>query len=212
MITDYIILAVVITGAILHFKKGFVKSVIGLVDNLGSAILSVIVINPVFLWAKSSSFYVYLVDVISKYIPLDKFAQNLISGGEGMFSKLFASMFEDFATLHGAEIVRGIAENIAGFVFKAALFIILFLIFKLMFKIAEKIAGAIMSLPLFNIINKILGIVVGGVKYFLIIYALIGIAVVLLPKGAENIVYNLFENSKLSGVLLHNNAIIKFFS
>ena len=182
---DVFFIAVVLVLGFIGYKKGFVKTIVGMMSLVASVVLAVIlcpVVKDLFIsmGIKDAVYAVVLSKVSSKIdgamVAVPSFLASLVEGGKN-------SAVSDFATR-----VTDMVLNVFAFI-SVVLFsrILIFIIEKVM-KVAEKIPGIKAS-------NKILGLAFGLLKGLIIVYIIIILFVGILPISSESSFKSQIENS-----------------
>ena len=162
-VTDIIFIAIIAAFALVGLIRGFAKQILGLVSGLVGIVVSFFVLIPVFNFLMGIEFISALVNKIGAGITID--------------IAFLAHIAESAGKTQG--------ELVAEYIFKVILFIIIAILCGLVIKILKKVVLAIVSLPVINALDKILGLalgacwgvlLIGGV--FLVLYWLKDISVV----------------------------------
>ncbi len=176
-LVDIILVAVILIAVISGWKKGFIRTFMGLISFAASIVLTWLLYNPVskFIYDK------FLLGGISRYIE-NAFEAEL--GGSGAsLGELFAELpdvftnflnrfsntndavtfYSENANATSAQLSRFMAEPIADSLSKIIAFVGLFIIIYIVLKLLTKLLDKIVKLPLLNGVNKFLGIVLGAV-------------------------------------------------
>jgi len=180
---DLIIIAVFVVSIILGWRRGFVRSITGVVSIAGAVAATYFLYTPV-----SRFFYdkIFL-NNITGYVQ-SAFDRDIGATGKSvsdLFSELpefFTNFLNRFSTQAAAEeyyrsnpdstsaeLSRFLAEPIASTVSKVVAVVALFFVSFIIFKLLTALLDKVVKLPLLNGVNRALGLVFG---------ALVGISVV----------------------------------
>ncbi|MBQ3100474.1 MAG: CvpA family protein [Clostridia bacterium] len=175
-LVDIILVAVILITVISGWKKGFIRTFMGLVSFAASIIVTWLLYNPVakFIYDK------ILLGTVSDYIE-NVFETELGGSGaslERLFAELpdsFTNFLNRFSTTDNAaafysentgatssQLSRFMAEPIAETLSKVIAFIGLFIVIYIILKLLTKLLDNIVKLPLLNGVNKFLGLVLGA--------------------------------------------------
>jgi len=187
---DIAIAVVALIFIIVNVCKGFVKQVFGIIATIGSLIIAYYL----------CSWFADLVN--SQFGWRDKLAASILNGFKDN-SAFNASLSEEnvraavdaaglpqligdiavklIGTMGGAEmnVAQFLSAVIAKYVFLTGAYIILFIVFRLILGLVKFILLKIVSLPILNGINRLLGLVLGVIKALFYIYLVIYIINVL---------------------------------
>ncbi|MCD8315431.1 MAG: CvpA family protein [Firmicutes bacterium] len=223
MIFDVIVLAVIILTVFLAFKRGFVRTVMGLISAVlvffaaifFTPYVSEIVYNNIILPELASGIGTTLESSLSTTgdivdsVDLD----NLAPGLEDLLEKFgfeteslndkIDSLGEE-ATIE--KLSEEIASPIASSISVAATFIALYIIFTIILEIIMVIIGGVVNLPMLRSLDSVLGLVLGVI--LAVIYAIIiSNALVLLSDSLSAMYSSVFPEN-----IADSTVLVGFFS
>lgn len=201
-----ILVAVILITVISGWKKGFIRTFMGLVSFAASLIVTWLLYNPVakFIYDK------FLFGTVSGYI--DNVFEAELGGSGASLERLFAELPDSFTNFlnrfsttdeaaafysentgaTSSQLSRFMAEPIAESLSKIIAFIGLFIIIYIILKLLTKLLDNIVKLPLLNGVNKFLGFVL-GVLLGLFIAWILAIAFNALLPQLSSLFPNLFK-------------------
>lgn len=195
---DLILVAVILISVIVGWKKGFVKSFMGLISFSASLILTWIFYKPAakFLYDR------FFLGTVSGYIE-NVFEKELGGSGQSLadlFAELpdiFTNFLNRFSSTNeatafftentdatSAELSRFLAEPIADTISGVVSFVVLFIVIFIAIKLATLLLDKVVKLPLLNSVNKLLGIILGALLGIFFAWVLAIAFEALLPKLA----------------------------
>ena len=200
-----------VLGGWFSLKKGFVKALLGTVENLGSLLLAIAFSSKITAAIMSMQFYAFFIHWIESFLPLDKMAQSVAENQSVFFQNAFGDMLFRFATVGGQVIIENLAQGIASIIIHIAVFGLLFFFIKLAIRLIAKITDGLMSLPGLHLINKILGFFIGVVKAFMLLYVLSAVIVFIVPMAYEHYIYDAIAGSLFSRFFVEQNVLLGLF-
>ena len=174
-VTDIIFIAIIAAFALVGLIRGFAKQILGLISGLVGLVVSFFVLVPIFNFLMGIEFISATVESIGAGINVNIAFLQPIADAAG---KTQGALVAEYA-------------------FKLILFIVIALVCGLLLKAIKKIILAIVSLPVINAVDKLLGLALGAVWgvllvgiVFLVLYWLKDISAVggliptLAPEGS----------------------------
>lgn len=207
MILDIVLIAIVLLGAFIGYKRGFVKVIV----KLSTFVLAIIV---AFLLKNS----------VSEFIGESLGFNNTISSSiENKLGDLSKSEKEDAnipilektineisksAEEKKSEMITSWSNKIATFIVRGISFIAIFVVVSILMGIIGLILGTVVQLPVLNTLNGAIG---AGIEVIIImLWVLIILAIVsfISPLGALSVVTDYINDSCITKWLYENNIII----
>lgn len=232
-ILDIVVLAFIGIFAVIGFSKGFIKSLIGLIGGLLSAVLAY------FLCASCVELLNDL--VIIEGLPLSEHIEALLvekisefsgaPGAENIFSAVpeggyTESLITESLTLNGIPAVISslispllvsamgetalplsvfLAKIFTSFIMSAIGFLLMFIIISVVLNFVTNIVNKIFSLPIIGVANRLLGLLFGALKAVLLVWVILFFAsLVGLVAGPMN---DLINGTTFVKFLSDNNVI-----
>ena len=221
---DIIVLAIILISAFVGYKRGFVKTAVGLVAFFVAIGLSLMFYKPlaVILTEKTS---------IDDWIVENLEHPKKVESGETMQiveEKDSSEMGEEEATLQSVfeklpdaiiekidienakqKATHEVALKVSELIMNLLSLIIIFVVVKFTLFIAELLLSGLMELPVLKQVNEILGMCVGAAIGFIEIY--ISFAIITFISSITNIsfVVDAIKVSAFASSMFENNLIIK---
>lgn len=198
MLADIIVIAVVALFVAAGWKKGLMKSLMGIVSFALSLIVAFLIYPRVSDFLSATPLYTFLTEVVKDgYI-----AKHIAEGGSlGIFtSEYFGGGIE---TLAG-----NLAEGITDTMMNVISFILTLVLSRLIIWIVTKAMDMLAKLPVIKLFNKLGGGAIGGFKGILILYIAFAVAVVFVPFKEESKVFESIEESRLASEMYNDNVLL----
>ncbi|MBQ4100370.1 MAG: CvpA family protein [Oscillospiraceae bacterium] len=220
IILDIILVVVLLLCVFEGYKKGFLKSLVGLIGKIASIIVSAYISLPIAQYLYNNIISHRLANIIKNALmapnqmeAISEFlshptitmlssvgiaipsAEQLVSFGEDSAVRLFTS---------GAA-----ADFLTSFI-RIVLFVVLMFAFNLIISVVIKLIVKITKLPLIGTVDKTLGVILGiakGAIWVLIISVVIYVLAVVVQ--VEFITTSTINNTYILDVITENNPIIK---
>ena len=212
IIIDLIILAIVVIGGIIGWKKGLFRSFMRLGIVVASAVCAHILSGPVSRFLSNNIIAPKLASHISG--TFDKMADG--KSLNELFSDIssgFSEWLGRYTTVEKAnqwysstsdpnptKLSNFLAKPIADTVSKVAAYVLLFLLLLLIFRIVCFFIEKVLKLPVLNGLNKTLGLFFGLIMGFCVAFIVSECISAAFPELAK--VYPLFENSSGKSVII----------
>lgn len=234
IILDVIVAAILIFFMVAGFKKGFIKSCLGLVVTLVSIIITIYLYAPAGEYLRDTIVYENLKNNLKQTVEnhigntndADTMSRLFADASEKLpeFNKLLKSLnvngeeiAEDIdkAIKNGKEvsvdmICENIVEEAAVFISNAAAIILVFIISVIVLNLAVLLLDFIFKLPVLNVANRVLGLVVGTLKGFFfacVIVAAIRVALPYLDGSGIKLTENDIEKTIVFSVVDNINPL-----
>lgn len=230
-IIDLIIIGLLILFALVGLAKGFLKQVLSLANGLVAVVLSSFLVSPVTKMLSNTSLALKLNDkflgmIVEKYPNSALIETSLIttkeelvnafseSGLSKILSKIAAEFIDITSFSDGEMLSDAISKSVSYFILSIIVFILLALVIFIIIKILITILDSIAKNGILNVINRILGLLLGTARALLFVCICLFI-VSLLVKFIEPLNTFIIDDLKLEvegfGVgkyLYENNPLI----
>lgn len=140
-VTDIVFIAILAAFALVGLIRGFAKQILGLVGGIVGIVVAFFVLSPVFNFLMGIEF-------ISATV-------NNIGAGMTIDLPLLRAIAESAGKTQGLLITE--------YAFKLILFIVIAILCGLILKLVKNLILAIVSLPVINVLDKLLGLALGAV-------------------------------------------------
>lgn len=161
-IIDIVVAVLLLVFGIFGLVKGFARQVLSILSFIFAIVVGFFLLKPV---------YNLLYDKVGFFAS---WVNSLGESLKGVNLSFLAELAEKAGKTQGALLSE--------YIFKAAVFILLAVIAGILFKIVKKILECIVSLPVINVIDRILGVALGFFWVLLIVVILLLIATALRDK------------------------------
>ena len=199
---DIVVVLIIVLFAVYGWRRGFMRSVIGLLSLAASIVLAYI-LRPI------------ISDLLNAS-PL----HNIVLGS--ISERLNSSAAEKAALLPKAiqsaaesgtnALTSGMAAQLTGFVINTISFILVLAAARLIILVAARILKTASKLPVIGLIDKAAGMFVGVVKAVVIVYVVLAIIGAAVPATDNNYLIYTIENSMLAKSMYVQNPICEFLS
>lgn len=199
---DIVVVLIIVLFAVYGWRRGFMRSVIGLLSLAASIVLAYI-LRPI------------ISDLLNAS-PL----HNIVLGS--ISERLNSSAAEKAALLPKAiqsaaesgtnALTSGMAAQLTGFVINIISFILVLAAARLIILVAARILKTASKLPVIGLIDKAAGMFVGVVKAVVIVYVVLAIIGAAVPATDNNYLIYTIENSMLAKSMYVQNPICEFLS
>lgn len=199
---DIVVVLIIVLFAVCGWRRGFMRSVIGLLSLAASIVLAYI-LRPV------------ISDLLNAS-PL----HNMVLGS--ISERLNSSAAEKAALLPKAiqsaaesgtnALTSGTAAQLTGFVINIISFILVLAAARLIILVAARILKTVSKLPVIGLIDKAAGMFVGVVKAVVIVYVVLAVIGAAVPATDNNYLIYTIENSMLAKSMYVQNPICEFLS
>ncbi len=175
MILDILLAAFIVLLMVGGWRNGFIRSFFGLVGVLAAFLLTKALYLPLTKYLYTTPIYNAIAKTIDENVQLN-------------LPQILPPAFTD--ALGVTDLVENLSVSILGIL----TYVVLFLVIYLVLSILVKLLNGVFKLPILNLVNRFLGLVLNGLKGILLCYLL---AVVLRFFGGAI----LAESRILSGIL-----------
>lgn len=207
MILDIIVLVLIITGAIIGYKKGLVGIMVGLVSMILAIILSLILQGPI-----ADSLY----NNTGMGKVIEQTVYNNLNSANNKEKEANASenMIIDSITNKATESLTSeqTAKTVTMFVLKGISFVIIFIIVTIICCILQSVLNLVFNLPVLDIVNNFGGLGVGVIKALLKIYIVLAIISFIAPMNIIDPVIDMINTSTVTKILYQNNLFVSLLS
>ena len=200
---DIIVIAIIATSAVFGYKRGFLRSIIGMLSLIASIALAWVLYPVVSDLLTSMGFrdivFEKIQEVMSSYIgtseqisALPQFMQSAVVTGSG-------------------EILFSTATTVAETILNIISFIAVLIIARIIIWIAQKLLIALSKMPIIGFLNRIAGLIFGALQGLLITFILFSLIYAIVPMSDNSSLYGSIENSVIAGKIYNSNPIINIF-
>lgn len=200
---DFIVIAIIAIFAVFGYKRGFLRSVVGILSLIASIALAWMLYPIVTDLFTSLGFR----NVVFEEI------QNVLSSHIGNSEQIAAlpQFMRAAATAGSAEVIASTAAALTETVMNIISFIAVLIIARIIIWIAQKLLIAVSKMPLISLVNKLAGLVLGVAQGLLITFILFSLIYAIVPMSDNSSLYSSIENSVIAGKIYDANPIINIF-
>ena len=192
---DIIVIAIIVLMAYLGLKTGFIRSLFNFAYFVVASLISAVVYPFVSILLKDTALAGTIRDKVSEW---------LASKGSGVAENL-----PDFLTggiNKGVENATDLmATSITEILINMVSIIIVFIIVHIALKLIVRFLDIVKTVPVIRGFDKIGGILIGILNGFIVVYFLLGVAVLF----ASSEIMDMIEASYITNYMYHNNLLLK---
>lgn len=210
---DLLVLLLMILSTYLGYKKGFLKTLAGTISIILSLILAITLYPYMETYIKSTPVYEAVYENVEKHIaPPDVESDKISDYGAGALNlpRNFLKQIQQTADNTQEEIAVSIAESVADSAVKIVSMLAVFLLARVVLLIIVAIAGLIRKLPIIGWSDRMLGVLFGFVRGFLIVYLLLAIITVTAHFNSDNFAAKAVKQSEFAKIMYNNNVFLDF--
>lgn len=199
-ILDLLCLGIIIMAGYVGYKRGFVKSVVGLLSFV-AAMAAAYILRPIIydiLMGTSLSDSVYNRISTSMAANTPSFSEN-------------PNVIQSIVSQAATESVSAVSAAVSGVVVSAASFLLVFFLVRLITKVASGILVGVVKLPVVGSVDKVLGLAAGVVKWSLLIYIILTVIIVFSVPIADGTLSEMIKNSALCNYIQNGELINRLF-
>ena len=210
---DLLVLILMVLSTYIGYKKGFLKTITGVLSIVLSLILAVTFYPQMEKVIKSTPVYesVYK-NVEERIAPPDVESNKISDYGAGTLNlpRNFLKKMQDTANNTKEDIAVSIAKSTADSAVKIVSMLAVFLLARLAIFLLVLIAGLIKKFPLIGWSDRLLGVLFGFVRGFFIVYLLLAIITVSAQFKSDNFAAKAVKQSEFAKIMYNNNVFLDF--
>ena len=210
---DLLILILMIVSVYFGYKKGFLKTITGVLSIVLSLVIAITLYHPVEEYIKKTTVYEYVYDNVNSQLEApDEETSQISEYGAGKLNlpRNFLKTIQEKANDTKENITDTIADFSAGSAVKIISMLLVFFAARLIIFCILAIAGLIKKLPLIGWSDRMLGVLFGFVRGFLIIYLLLAVITVSAQIKSDNILARAVKQSEFAKIMYNNNVFLDF--
>lgn len=200
---DFIVIGIIAVFALIGIKRGFVRSIVGII-SLGASILLAWLLYPVV----SDLFKTIGVGTAIHEKILDVLTDCIGVSGEGMALPIF---MKDAIESGRQELILEATNTATDMVLNIISFIAVLILSRIIIFIAQKLLIVLSELPLIGFFNKLAGLAFGAIQGLLIVFIVFTIIYATVPLNEDSGIGEAIENSVIAGKLYEANPLVKIF-
>ena len=197
---DIIIFLIIGGFALLGFKKGFVRSVVGILSLAASAVLA---------WL----LYPVVSDILTSLgikMALTENIQGSLGeyiGGGGELSMLPQGIRAAIESGR-AELISSAADTAAQIALNIIAFIAVLIVSRIIIWLAVRLLNIIAKLPVIGLFNRAAGMLLGALQGVAVVYIILTVIYATAPMDGGTEINSMIEESALASVMYENNPIV----
>lgn len=197
---DIIIILIIGGFALFGFKKGFVRSVVGILSLAASVVLAWLLYPVVSDMLASLGVKMTLTENIRESLS------GYIGGGEelAMLPQGIRTAIESGS----AELVSGAAGTAAQITLNIIAFIAVLIAARIIIQIAAKLLNIIAGLPVIGLFNRAAGMLLGALQGIAVVYIIFAVIYAAAPIDGNTRINSMIEESTLAEIMYKNNPIV----
>lgn len=210
---DLLVLVLMVLSTYLGYKKGFLKTITGVISIILSLVLAVTLYPQMETLIKSTPVYETVYENVEKHIAPPDVESNKISDyGAGALNlpRNFLKQIQKTANDTQVDIAISIAESTANSAVKIVSMLAVFLLARLVLLLIVAIAGLIKKLPLIGWSDRMLGVLFGFVRGFLVVYLILAVITVAAQFNSDNFAAKAVKQSEFAKIMYNNNVFLDF--
>lgn len=210
---DLLILILMIISVYFGYKKGFLKTITGVISIIISIVIAVSLYQPVEEYIRKTEVYEYVYEnAISRLETPEEETNQISEYGAGNLNlpRNFLKSIQEEANETRENITDTIANFAADSAIKIISMLLVFLVSRLIIFCIFAIIGLIKKLPLIGWSDRILGILFGFVRGFLIIYLLLAVVTASAGIKPDNFAARAVKQSEFAKIMYNNNVFLDF--
>lgn len=197
---DIAVVAIIAVFAAWGFKRGLIKSVVGILSLAASIVLA---------WA--------LYPVIAKLLEATDITAYIHNAVQGRISEKLTpdiqpampQLINDAVNAGRAGLADGAADTVTGLIVNIFAFIAVLVVSRVIIWAAAKTLNIISKLPIIGTLNRISGLLLGTVQGALIVCILLTVVYAVIPLRENPILSNEIEGSVIAKPMYISNPITK---
>lgn len=199
---DIVLVLIIVGFAAYGWRRGFIRSAVGLLSLAASILLAYILRPVVSDLLNASPVHNAVLNSVSQRL-------NLTAAEEtALLPKAVQS-----AVSAGADAAAGqMSAQLTGFVIDVLSFVIVLAAARLIIFIAARVLNVVSKLPVIGLVNRAAGMFIGTVKAIVLIYVLLALTGAAVPQTENNYLIYTIESSSLAKAMYVQNPICNFLS
>ncbi len=210
---DLIVLVIIALSVFFGFKKGFLKTVTGLVSIILSLILAFTLYPYVESFIKNTPVYESVYENVEQHIAPPEVESEKISdygAGELNLPRNFLEKMQKDAQQTKKDIAVSIAEKTANTAVKIVSMLLVFILARILIFFIVQIFGLLKKLPLIGWSDKILGIIIGFVRGIIVVYLVLAVITVSAQVNSDNFAAKAVKRSEFAKIMYNDNVFLDF--
>ncbi len=210
---DILILAILVILTFFGYKKGFLKTLTGVVSIILSFVIAVNFSPKIESYIKTTPVYDTIYENIEKSVLSEseenKESEELSTAKLNLPREMIKNLQKGIDDTK-QEIEKTVKEKLVDIVVKILSIILIFIAVRMLIWLLLSGFGLIRRLPLIGWFDKLLGALFGFLKGLLIVYILLAVVAVCTAYKTENKLVQEINRSEFAKVMYNNNVFLDF--
>ncbi len=210
---DLLVIVVLLVSVFIGFKKGFLKTVTGLLAVMVSLILAITLHPYVSEYLEKTPVYDTVYNTASSVLITPKETTGKITdygAGNLNLPREFTNNMQETIETAKENTANKIAQTVAKASIKIISMLLIFIVARLLFFVVTLLAGIIKKLPLIGWGDSLLGALLGLIRGFLIVYIIFMAFTILASFSPENEWVRTIKYSEFAKILYNDNVLLDF--
>ena len=212
---DLAILAILVVSVFFGFKKGFLRTITGLLALVISLVLAMTLYPHATKLVMKTPVYDVVYENTENLVESPKTNVGVLSelGTDRLnLPKSFTEQLEECVDKTSDTVTSTVADLVATAAVKLVSMLGIFLTVRLLLLLISALAGLIKKLPLIGWGDSLLGALLGLIRGLLIVYVLLAFVTFAASMSPESAPIRAIKYSKFAKVLYHDNVILDFIN
>ncbi|MEE1049731.1 MAG: CvpA family protein [Clostridia bacterium] len=197
---DIIVLLIIAAFAVIGVKRGFIRSVVGVLSFAASIALAWI-LHPVV----SELMMSFGIDITLTERIRESMLGYVTAGGEFTMLPETVRLAVEAGQL---EVVNAVAKSAADMAMNIIAFIGVLILSRVVIWIAIRLLNIMSKLPVINGFNRIAGLLLGLVQGVAVVYIALALIFAFAPVGTNDSINEIMEDSSVAILMYDNNPIV----
>lgn len=208
---DILILAIFVLMTYLGYKKGFLKTLTGVISIVLSFVIAICLCSQVAAIIEKTPVYDTIYENASKYIKpaSDNDAEEVVADKSNYPKSFINEIKKD---INGAQenLANTVAQKATDIAVKILSMLLLFIAARIVVWLLLLMFGFVKKLPLIGWFDSLLGALFGFLKGLLVVYLLLAVVTGFTVFNAENTLIREVNRSEFAKVMYNNNVFLDF--
>ncbi len=206
---DIILLIILVGLTFLGYKKGFLRTLTGIISIILSFALALTFCPRVEEYIKSTPVYDKIYENIEKKIGTDDKKEESIVSELNLPREMLNSVKENAEEVEN-KVIKSLAEKIGDLAVKILSIALIFIAVRILIMLFMFGFGFIKKLPFIGWFDRLLGALFGFLRGLLVVYLLLIVVMISATFNADNIIVKSVNNSEFAKVMYNNNVFFDF--
>lgn len=209
---DILILAILVIATFLGYKKGFLRTLTGVISIIISFVIAVSFSPQIEDFIQNTSVYEAIYENIEETIGTES-EETTVSEKNTAKLNMPRDMIESIhksAEDKKNEIKSSMTEKIGEISVKILSIVFIFLVVRILLFVILGGFGLVKKLPLIGWFDRLLGAFFGFLRGFLVVYLLLVVVTVCASFNAQNGIVKTVKQSEFAKVMYNNNVFLDF--